>query len=87
MGKQIIDEMSQPNDKDGLVRIDQYLQDELSQEIAAGRVVFIDAMKHFCDQTNCYLVKNGEKNFVDHNHITEAKALEFTEEFKRALKH
>lgn len=86
-GKQIIDEMSQPNDKDGLVRIDQYLQDELSQEIAAGRVVFIDAMKHFCDQTNCYLVKNGEKNFVDHNHITEAKALEFTEEFKRALKH
>lgn len=85
-GRQTIDEISQPNDKNGLVLIDQYVKDELTQEIAFGHVVFLDAMRHFCDQTKCYLVKNGEKNFVDHNHITEAKALEFTEEFKRALK-
>ncbi len=86
-GKQIIDEMSQPNDKNGLILIDQYVKEELTQEIASSRVVFLDAMKHFCDQTKCYLIKNKEKNFIDHNHVTEAKALEFTEEFIRALKH
>ncbi|HMS27768.1 MAG TPA: acyltransferase family protein [Burkholderiaceae bacterium] len=84
--RKFIDEMTQVRNENGMDRIDQYVKTELLQEIALGRVVFLDAMVHFCDQSNCYLVKNGKKNFVDHSHITEAKALEFTDAFKEALR-
>jgi peptidoglycan/LPS O-acetylase OafA/YrhL len=69
-----------------LDNIDQYVKVQLALEIANKKVIWIDAMKYFCSDKKCNLIENDVPNFWDASHITEAKALEFTEEFKRALK-
>ena len=85
-GGEVIKEITASRDADELSSITEYLKTQLAPQIQQGSVVLIDAMAHFCDQSKCYFVKDGVKNFVDDNHITERKALEFVDEFKRALK-
>ncbi|MEI2813165.1 MAG: hypothetical protein V9E91_05055 [Burkholderiaceae bacterium] len=67
--------------------IDDYVKQQLATEIAEGKVIWVQAMDYFCTATDCSLVKDGINNYWDASHITEAKALEFTEEFKRALRN
>lgn len=69
-----------------LDNLDGYTGEQLSSEILKGQIIFINSMSHFCDQQECFLVKNGINNYWDDSHITKAKALEFVDEFKRALK-
>ena len=85
-GGEVIKEITGSRDADELPAITEYLKTQLAPQIQQGSVVLIDAMAHFCDQSKCYFVKDGAKNFVDDNHITEKKSLEFVDEFKRALK-
>jgi peptidoglycan/LPS O-acetylase OafA/YrhL len=85
-GGEVIKEITVSKDADELPAITEYLKTQLTPQIQQGSVMFIDPFSHFCDQSKCYFVKDGVKNFVDDNHITERKALEFVDEFKRALK-
>ncbi len=66
--------------------IDIFVTQHLAAEISQGKVIWVDAMSYFCDAHKCDIVKNGVSNFWDASHITEGKALEFTEAFKKALR-
>ncbi len=65
--------------------VNERVKKQLSAQIASGQVVWMDAMDYFCDAKNCFFVKNGSSSYWDDSHITQAKALEFVDEFKRAL--
>lgn len=39
-------------------------------KIELSNVLIFDPINQFCDQTSCYLIKNGKAIFRDHNHIS-----------------
>ena len=69
-----------------LDNIDNYVKEQLAVEISQRKVIWIEAMNYVCDVKDCFFVKDGVNNYWDASHLTEKKALEFVDEFKRALK-
>lgn len=57
----------------------------LSEEIAKGRVIWIDPLEKFCNDSQCVLVNNSDCYFKDVTHLTEAGAKLFTNDFRSAL--
>jgi peptidoglycan/LPS O-acetylase OafA/YrhL len=78
--------ISEPRDKNTLPDISKYVQEKIIEADLQNKVTVIHPMDYFCNATDCFHVKDGVENFIDKNHITPAKALEFVDEFKRALK-
>jgi peptidoglycan/LPS O-acetylase OafA/YrhL len=70
-----------------LDNIDNYVKEQLALEISQRKVIWVEAIKYICDAKDCYFVKDGVNNYWDASHLTERKALEFVDEFKRALKN
>lgn len=85
-GRKIVQTMSVPQHaQQNFFDLNERVKSQFAAQIATGQLVWIDSMRHFCDAKECFYVKDGVNNIVDSNHITEAKALEFVDDFKRAL--
>jgi peptidoglycan/LPS O-acetylase OafA/YrhL len=69
-----------------LDNIDKYVKKQLTTEILEHKIVWVEAMDYVCNAKECFFVQNGVNSYWDGSHLTESKALEFVDEFKRALK-
>jgi peptidoglycan/LPS O-acetylase OafA/YrhL len=58
----------------------------LSPLLQAGNATYIDPLKHFCDDTACHLVENGESNFRDESHLAHKSSLLFVQDFEDVFK-
>lgn len=62
------------------------LKSQLKSEIAGHKMYLMDPTQRLCDDTYCYIVRDGLANFRDVSHLTEDAERKFEPDFVEALR-
>ena len=82
-----IDTLTDPVAKQqSLFDLQRVAQQQLSEPLASGRIIWIDPLQKFCNKTDCLLVNKGVIYIKDMTHLSEAGAMLFTNDFATSLR-